>query len=74
MSADAHEQHEVARDELRAIGQAIDLLPDPRQRDVVRMTIEGFTTDEIAALVGVTRTNVNQLRSRALRQMRGTVR
>lgn len=38
-SADAHEQHEVARDELRAIGQAIDLLPDPRQRDVVRMTI-----------------------------------
>jgi DNA-binding CsgD family transcriptional regulator len=37
---------------------------------VVRLTAEGYGSEEIATRLGLTRANVNQLRSRALRRIK----
>ena len=39
-------------------------IPDERQRHVVRRTLEGATSDEIMAELGVSRDNLYKLRQR----------
>lgn len=71
LSAREHHDQVMAREELDALAGALRDLPSDRQRDVVRLTAAGYDSEEISRLLGLSRVNVNQLRSRALRRMRG---
>lgn len=58
------------RDELRLIGEIISRLP-PLQARILRMKdIEGYETDEIAAVTGATTENIRQCLSRARKTIR----
>jgi RNA polymerase sigma factor (sigma-70 family) len=57
----------AAADEL---DRALAALPE-RQRQVVRLTEQGYVSKEIAELLGESVANVDQLRSRAYRRLRG---
>ncbi len=46
------------------VAWAVPQIPDERQRHVVRRTLEGATTDEIMAELGVSRDNLYKLRQR----------
>jgi RNA polymerase sigma factor (sigma-70 family) len=65
-----HQDQLAAREELDALVGAIRDLPSDQQREVVRLTAVGYDSEEIATLLGLSRVNVNQLRSRALRRIR----
>jgi RNA polymerase sigma factor (sigma-70 family) len=65
-----HQDQLAAREELDALAGAIRDLPSDQQREVVRLTAVGYDSEEIATLLGLSRVNVNQLRSRALRRIR----
>jgi DNA-directed RNA polymerase specialized sigma24 family protein len=56
-------------EELDVLARAIRELPSENQREVVRLTSIGYGSDEIASVLGLSRVNVNQLRSRALRRL-----
>lgn len=64
-----HHDQLAARQELESLAVALRDLPT-HQRDVVRLTAVGYDSEEIASLLGLSRVNVNQLRSRALRRIR----
>lgn len=55
----------------QAIGRALDELQNADARKVIRLTIEGYTSREIAEEIGKTVANVDQLRSRGLRELKG---
>lgn len=61
-----------ARDELGRLGEAIDKLSEDK-RDCLRMTWEGFEPQEIAERLGTSVDNVYQLRSRGLRELKGSL-
>jgi RNA polymerase sigma factor (sigma-70 family) len=63
---DAHDALEAA-DRLE---RAVRALPDERQRHVVALTAEGYSSREIGERLGESVANVDQLRSRAYRQLR----
>jgi RNA polymerase sigma factor (sigma-70 family) len=70
LSSLEHEDQLAARDELESLASALRDLPSDQQREVVRLTAVGYDSREIANLLGLSRVNVNQLRSRALRRIR----
>lgn len=54
-------------DNFAVLAEYLDLLDDPREREVIRMHyIEGRTLAEIAARLGVSTTRVHQIREKAL--------
>ena len=65
-----HHDQLAARQELESLAAALRDLPSDQQREVVRLTAVGYDSEEIASLLGLSRVNVNQLRSRALRRIR----
>lgn len=65
-----HHDQLAAREELDSLAIALRELPSDQQREVVRLTAVGYDSEEIASLLGLSRVNVNQLRSRALRRIR----
>lgn len=70
LSSLEHHDRLAAREELESIASALRDLPSEQQREVVRLTAIGYESEEIAELLGLSRVNVNQLRSRALRRIR----
>jgi RNA polymerase sigma factor (sigma-70 family) len=70
LAAAEHHDRLAAREELDVLARAIRELPSENQREVVRLTAIGYESDEIADALGLSRVNVNQLRSRALRRLR----
>ena len=70
LSSLEHHDQLVAREELESLATALRDLPSDQQREVVRLTAVGYDSEEIAGLLGLSRVNVNQLRSRALRRIR----
>ena len=70
LAAIEHHDRLAAREELDVLARAIRDLPNENQREVVRLTAIGYGSDEIASFLGLSRVNVNQLRSRALRRLR----
>jgi RNA polymerase sigma factor (sigma-70 family) len=70
LSSLEHHDQLVAREELESLATALRDLPSDQQREVVRLTAVGYDSEEIARLLGLSRMNVNQLRSRALRRIR----
>ena len=66
------EHHDLitAREEFDVIASALRDLPSHQQREVVRLTAAGYNSEEVARMLGLSRVNVNQLRSRALRRIR----
>jgi len=64
-----HDDQLAARQELESLAGALRDLPS-QQREVVRLTAVGYDSEEIASLLGLSRVNVNQLRSRALRRIK----
>lgn len=70
LAAAEHHDRLAARQELDVLARAIRDLPSENQREVVRLTAIGYESDEIADALGLSRVNVNQLRSRALRRLR----
>jgi len=65
-----HYDQLAAREELESLATALRDLPSDQQREVVRLTAIGYDSEEIAKHLGLSRVNVNQLRSRALRRIR----
>lgn len=65
-----HHDQLAAREKLDSLAGALHALPSEQQREVVRLTAVGYRSEEIASLLGLSRVNVNQLRSRALRRIR----
>lgn len=59
-----------AREQLAIIAHALDQLPSDAHREVIRLTALGYESHEIAQRLGLSRENVNQLRSRARQRMR----
>lgn len=66
------EQLALASDELRNLWQLLQGLPQ-RSREVVELRLSGFTSQEIAAILGVSDGAVRQAQSRALDQLRQIV-
>jgi RNA polymerase sigma factor (sigma-70 family) len=60
---------EAGRGALSAIAAAIEALPNANMRSVLRLTIEGYQSKEIAEQLDLSTSNVDQLRSRALRTL-----
>ena len=65
-----HEQEAGGRDDLAALAWKIGRLPNEKSRDVIRLSMEGFSSREISDRLGETVDNVDQLRSRGLRELR----
>jgi RNA polymerase sigma factor (sigma-70 family) len=70
LSSLEHYDQLAAREELESLATALRDLPSDQQREVVRLTAIGYDSEEIAKHLGLSRVNVNQLRSRALRRIR----
>lgn len=56
--------------DIHALAFALDGLANANMRDVLRLTLEGYTSAEIAERLGLAPANVDQLRSRGLRKLR----
>lgn len=67
------EQHSAARDDLAALEEAISRLENEQTREVLRRKMRGFSSAEIAAELGLTVANVDQLCSRGVRKLRGVM-
>lgn len=59
---------------LDAVGQALGELANEDMRTVIRLTMEGYSSKEIAAAIDKSVANVDQLRSRGMRELRRRVR
>lgn len=59
----------AARDELEAVAGALEQIPNENMREVLRLTWAGHSSLEIAGQLGLTRDNVDQLRSRGTRRL-----
>jgi RNA polymerase sigma factor (sigma-70 family) len=70
LSSREHYDQLAGREELESLATALHDLPSDQQREVVRLTAIGYDSGEIAELLGLSRVNVNQLRSRAMRRIR----
>lgn len=57
--------------EMEAIGRALDQVRNEDMRTVIRATIEGYSSREIADEIGKNVANVDQLRSRGMRELKG---
>ena len=73
LSTAQEEARSDARATLDALGEALDRLPDPRVRKVVRRRIEGYPSAEIATELGLTGANVDQLFSRGIKRIGGLI-
>jgi RNA polymerase sigma factor (sigma-70 family) len=69
-SARRYEDEQAARAELAELGWALGQLDNERQREVLRLTMEGHSSQEIGARIGASVANVDQLRSRGTRELR----
>jgi RNA polymerase sigma factor (sigma-70 family) len=56
--------------DLEAVGHALERVPNEDMRTVIRRTMEGYSSREIAAELGTSVANVDQLRSRGIRKVR----
>jgi RNA polymerase sigma-70 factor (ECF subfamily) len=63
------EQHAVASDDQRELWRLLEGLPQ-RSREVVELRLSGFTSQEIAVILGISDGAVRQAQSRALDQLR----
>lgn len=61
---------EDGRLRLEDLARAMERLPSDDMRRVLRLTLEGYTSREIAERMSLTTANVDQLRSRGLRRLR----
>lgn len=66
----AAEDGHAGREDLDALARAIAELPSEDARSVLRLTMAGLSSREIAARLGLSVANVDQLRSRAVRRLR----
>ena len=69
----AEERAEREAEQLEAhdlVANAIEKIPSEDQRTVLRMTLEGYETHEIAAHLGTSENNVYQLRRRGLKALK----
>ncbi|MEX2193904.1 MAG: RNA polymerase sigma factor [Thermoleophilaceae bacterium] len=57
--------------DMEAVGRALDKVPNEDMRAVIRLTIEGYSSKEIAGEIGKNVANVDQLRSRGMRELKG---
>jgi RNA polymerase sigma factor (sigma-70 family) len=64
------DDEQAAREAADRLARAVRALPDERQRRVVALTAEGYSSREIGERLGESVANVDQLRSRAYRQLR----
>lgn len=60
-----------AAHDLDAVGRALARVRSEDMRAVIRLTIEGYSSKEIAERLGKGQANVDQLRSRGMRELRG---
>ena len=71
--ADISDQMESDRQNGRAsvdaVARAVEALPNENMKAVLRLTMEGYSSREIAERLNLTVANVDQLRSRALRRL-----
>jgi RNA polymerase sigma factor (sigma-70 family) len=70
LGARRQEDVEAGRMGLEDLARAMERLPSQDMRDVLRLTLEGYSSREIAGRLSLTAANVDQLRSRALRRLR----
>ena len=54
---------------LDAVARAIDDLPNDNMKAVLRLSLEGYASKEIAERLGLSAANVDQLRLRAIRKI-----
>lgn len=54
-----------------AIGRALARVSNEDMRTVIRLTLEGYSSKEIAERIGKSVSNVDQLRSRGIRELKG---
>lgn len=69
LSEHGEDERAEGRMALDAIARAIDELPNENMKAVLRLSLEGFASKEIAERLDLTPANVDQLRSRALRRL-----
>lgn len=69
-AARAEDDRSAAALALHAIIQAIDDVPNSDMRAVIRLTMQGYSSREIAEELEKTVANVDQLRSRGIRKLR----
>lgn len=62
-----------AREDLRALGAALERIADPRRREVVRRRMIGLSSREVAGELGLSPANVDQLFSRGLKELGGLI-
>lgn len=62
-----------AREDLRALGAALERIADPRRREVVRRRMIGLSSREVAGELGLSPANVDQLFSRRLKELGGLI-
>ena len=65
-----HALQTAGRDDLAMLAWRIDQLANEKSQDVIRLTLEGFTSREIAERLDESVDNVDQLRSRGIRELR----
>ncbi len=69
LSGRRHADAEAGRERLEALAHAIASLPSDDMRSVLRLTLEGHRSREIADRLDLSVANVDQLRSRGLRRL-----
>lgn len=69
LSEHAEGDHENGRAAMDAVARAIEALPNENMKAVLRLTMEGYQSREIAERLDLQPANVDQLRSRALRRL-----
>ena len=57
--------------DIEAVGRALARLRNEDMRSVIRLSIEGLSSKEIAQEIGKSVANVDQLRSRGMRELKG---
>lgn len=70
LSEHQQDDHEAGRQAMDALARGIEALPNENMKSVLRLTMEGYASREIADRLELSVVNVDQLRSRALRRLR----
>jgi len=65
-----HARDTAGRDDLATLAWKLGRLSSDKSREVIRLTLEGFSSREIADRLGESVDNVDQLRSRGIRELR----
>jgi len=69
MSEHREDDRANGRATVDAVARAIDALPNENMKAVLRLTMEGYQSREIAERLDLKVANVDQLRSRAMRRL-----